>query len=53
MNNELTESEIKSGFPCDCGANNYEDAADKCTGNPFNCCAEYMLEHYLLPEDEH
>lgn len=57
MKEPLTEKEMetKSGFPCVCGATDYDDAADKCDGNGDSgvCCAKYMLENYLLPDSEH
>ena len=49
----LSVKEKNSGFPCWCGAKNYEDAADKCdSSDEGSCCAQYMLEHYLAPEQD-
>lgn len=50
----LSEDEKRSGFPCYCGAENYADAEEKCCGDPayVGCCAEYMLEHFLLTRED-
>lgn len=52
MSEKLTDDERECGFPCWCGAKNYDDAASKCDNNDDDsCCAQYMLENCLLPED--
>ena len=46
---EWIDKEKKCGFPCVCGAKNYEDAADKCEGiSDENICpATCMFDNYI------
>ena len=50
---ETKEQERKSGFPCVCGAKDYEDAADKCDGigDDNVCAAVHMFENYIAVDD--
>lgn len=46
---EWKEKERQCGFPCGCGAKDYEDAADKCQGigDQDVCPAACMFENHI------
>ena len=49
---ETKRQERVCGFPCQCGAKDYEDAANKCVeiGEDSNCPSMCMFVNYIAVE---